>query len=222
MLYAIRLSFPYAEVEEFFKKFKDSVVVYEHEADEEVNRTHVHALVETAVSTDSMKNWVTKSLGKRPNKTDWAFVSKIQKEPVTYRFITYMTKGVLDPMYIHHITLAECEEYKNKWVRHEKREDKKLSVRQVTNLDIAIELKEFIMNEVWDGQEYDPGRIPMVEKNNRWIVNKCIDLHNKYGKTYMIHSLIRVVHTAWGLCQNGTKWRERLIEATIKQINIDN
>lgn len=94
----------------------DKYIVYQHEADDEISRTHVHGLIEGCkVSTDTLKNWVKKALDvKAFPKTDWSFVTELQGKPVTEDFITYMSKGTLSPIRSSWDE-ARVDELKNKW-----------------------------------------------------------------------------------------------------------
>lgn len=219
MKLAIRFSITWTDnLEEFFSSL-DRAVVYQHDADEEVSRTHIHALVETSVSTDTLKNRLTKIIGKRLPKTDWAFTQKIKHNPVEDRFITYMSKGKLEPVYIKGFTQDTCNKYKALWVVKSPPPVASKS-SNVTSLDIATELAKYITTELWDGDDPE-NRKPFIldQITHKWIVNKCIDLHNKYGKTYMVHSLLRVIQTAWGLTGPTSRWRDRLVSATIHQLD---
>jgi len=221
MLYAVRLTFPYQKLVDFFDRF-DKAVVYQHDADESVNRTHVHALVEMSISTDTAKNWVHKAVGFRPAKDMWSFVSKLNKSPVTEEFITYMSKGRLDPVLMKGgYTKELCDKYKAKWVNHIV-PDKQVSTNKVvTNYDIAAELKQWIMTEIWTGQEYDDRKpYTITDINHRFIVNKCVELHNKYRKTYTQFSLLKVIETSWGLCPVGSKWRDRLVASVVRKLDL--
>jgi len=112
----IRVSRPYEELKDFAAKLSDACdvcVVYEHEADETVNRTHIHAYVENPkVSTDTMKNWVKKTLKVTAfPKTDWSFVGATDRG-----FITYLTKGKLTPCLVKGISAEEIGTLKAAWV----------------------------------------------------------------------------------------------------------
>lgn len=221
MLYAVRLTFPYQKLVEFFDRF-EKVVVYQHDADESVNRTHVHALVEISVSTDTAKNWVQKCVGSRPKKDMWSFVSKLKKQPVTEEFITYMTKGKLEPVMLKGYTKELCDKYKARWVDHIV-PDRQVTINKVvTNYDIAVELKQWITSEIWEGSEYEQSRpLGTLEGiNHRFIANKCVELHNKYRKTYTQFSLLKVIETAWGLCPPGSKWRDRLVSSVVRKLDL--
>lgn len=114
--YAIRLTFPYTEVQaiiEQFAKSSEGIVVYEHAADAEVSRTHVHMLIlRCTVSTDTLKNYIKRVKG-RVDKNDWSFKTA---DSDTEKYITYMSKGVLDPVYVYDITTEYIDECKRKWI----------------------------------------------------------------------------------------------------------
>lgn len=123
MLYAVRLSRKYEELEQFFNSLEDSPIlaVFEHLEDDEVNRTHVHFLIDTQLSTDTLKNRIKKCLDvKSFPKTDWAFTTTYKDHQgktvdVNLDFITYMSKGILKPKLIRGID--DYEQYVNKWVQ---------------------------------------------------------------------------------------------------------
>lgn len=110
---AIRLSFPYERLVKTFSKIKDvcqKVVVYEHDA----TRVHVHALlVGLTVSTDTLKNWIRKEVG-QVAKSDWSFVTAHNED-----FITYMSKGILAPLFVYGYQDEELESFRTKWIPQE-------------------------------------------------------------------------------------------------------
>lgn len=106
MLYAVRISRSYDELKQFFDMLSDQrmLVVFQHDSDDEISRTHVHALVDTDTPTDTMKYWIKKTLqvDKFP-KTDWSFKTTYKNAsdtdvPIDLDFITYMSKGNLSPV----------------------------------------------------------------------------------------------------------------------------
>lgn len=123
MLYAIRVSRKYEELEQFFLKLDDQPIlaVFEHLEDDEVNRTHVHFLIDTNISTDTLKNWIKKSLNVQTfPKTDWSFTKTFKDHQghavdVNLDFITYMSKGILKPKLMRGVD--NWEQYVSKWVQ---------------------------------------------------------------------------------------------------------
>jgi len=129
----IRISRSYADLKEFATKLAevcDVLVVYEHEADDEINRTHIHCYASNPqVSTDTMKNWVKKALGTKVfPKTDWSF-----PEAEDEGFITYMSKGHLSPLLIKGIESDAVAALKDKWVDMPKRTGKTQYVLKIEN-----------------------------------------------------------------------------------------
>ena len=129
----IRVSRSYAELKDFPTKLAevcDVLVVYEHEADDEISRTHIHCYADNPqVSTDTMKNWVKKALGTTVfPKTDWAF-----PEAEDEGFITYMSKGHLSPLLIKGIEAEAVRLLKDKWVDIPKKTGKTQYVLKIEN-----------------------------------------------------------------------------------------
>lgn len=114
---AIRITQTYAELKPMFERVlevSDKVIVYEHH---DAARVHVHGLlVGCRVSTDTLKNWVKRALGVNAYpKTDWTF-----KTAQDNNLITYMSKGILDPILVRGFSEEEVNDYRSKWVQKEK------------------------------------------------------------------------------------------------------
>jgi len=124
-LLACRVTNSFSDLSEVFVKISlnsEKIIFYEHS--EEVSRVHVHFLVENlTVSTDTIKSWIKKGLNvEKYPATDWSFKttwinSKTKKSsPVDYNFITYMSKGKLNPKFKKGFTETEIDNYKNSFV----------------------------------------------------------------------------------------------------------
>lgn len=220
-MFAVRITRSFDELKPFFDKVISKhpscvLVVYQHDADEEVARTHIHALLEiTSVSSDTLKRWVKESLGVTEfSRYDWAFTIARNRD-----FITYMSKGRLEPVMLHNIEYADVTAFRAKWVEHqspvkEKRED-------VTAYSMAEELAKWIDGDTRKA-EYDPvyGKFIMAngnEINERDIIRQCIKIHNKYRKGFCDFSLVRVVQTAYGIC-GQQRWRDALVEKVYEKL----
>lgn len=87
----------------------DKLVVYEHEADEEVSRLHCHLIIVGYTTSDeTMKQQLIKCLGQRPEKTDWAWDPDLRSEEDA---ITYMSKKHLQAKFVKGYSdeyVAEC------------------------------------------------------------------------------------------------------------------
>jgi len=110
--YAIRISREYIDISGTINKMSElseMSVWYEHPADEDVSRTHVHGLLmSSSINTDSVKNWIKKELNlKTFDRSDWVFSTTYTSKKIKYsitmesypKYITYMTKGIFQPKF---------------------------------------------------------------------------------------------------------------------------
>lgn len=117
MKLAFRITSPYDSLSQFVTKLKDNsdkLVIYEHDA----TRVHIHGLVtDCKVSTDTLNNWIKNALNcKQFPKSDWSFITKDkQGNDVCDNFITYMSKGDLQPRFVNGYELDELEQYRMQW-----------------------------------------------------------------------------------------------------------
>lgn len=104
---AIRVSRPYGDIHEWCEELKaEKKIVFQHDADDEVSRTHIHMLViGSSIKPDALKYRFKKLYGDI-DKTDWSFVNSFKEGgksvPISPdssdKFITYMSKGHLTPV----------------------------------------------------------------------------------------------------------------------------
>lgn len=113
----IRISRPYLDIKPWVDtEVCASIVVYEHPSDDEVSRVHCHIWAIGIGKSDTLKNHLKKVIGE-VDKSDWYFTEKNKKkEPWTDEVITYMSKGVLTPMYVKGYTEEQIADYCSKWV----------------------------------------------------------------------------------------------------------
>lgn len=116
----IRISRPYDDISQWILAEDCSqCVVYEHESDDEISRTHCHVWIKNVMcNTDTLKNHIRKVVGK-VDKSDWAFmeVNKKTKTPYNDTLITYMSKGKLLPKYVKGFIEEEIESFRLKWTQ---------------------------------------------------------------------------------------------------------
>lgn len=122
----------------YIKERSEELVVVEHEADEEVSRTHIHMYVKGLSCTiETIKNQFKKAF---PLITKSDYIHKTTYEdrnknivPVNDKLVTYMSKGHLEPKLLHNWTIEKYNEYKAKWVNYEnKNYDKNTIKRYIT------------------------------------------------------------------------------------------
>lgn len=110
---AIRVTRSYSDIMEWVDNLTaDKVIVYEHEADDEVSRTHIHMLlIQSTLKPDSLKARFKKLYGNIDAK-DWSFKSS-DGDP---KYITYMSKGKLSPKLSKGFELSDITKYTSEWV----------------------------------------------------------------------------------------------------------
>lgn len=111
--YAIRITRSYdvlgTVIERMAGKCK-ALLAYEHTHSK---RVHCHLLlVGCEVSTDTLKNYIKAKLGV-VDKEDWSFKTCASDYD---KYITYMSKGNINPSYIKGYENAFLEQKKNEWV----------------------------------------------------------------------------------------------------------
>lgn len=113
--YFIRITTPYTNEEWLRTIPATKVICYQHEADEEVSRTHWHILVWNCEwTTPGLKKKLISILGQKVPKTEWSFKTATDEGGC----ITYMSKGHLDPYYMNNFayTAEYLNERKSMWI----------------------------------------------------------------------------------------------------------
>lgn len=198
---AIRVTRPAGDLRSFIERIEarcDKLIIYQHD---ESSRPHIHGLITNCqVSTDTLKNYIKTSLGVTSfPKTDWSFVSK----DVNEKFITYMSKGRLDPVYSKGYDEHEVNEFRNQW---EDKPHKKSVQTRLTYVvkESPIERKQRqsdMVNEIVDTIEKEG-----IKKSPRdiitviWriVVVKNQNVMGRYKlRDYYDSVASRVNHTEW-------------------------
>lgn len=158
---AFRITRPFQVLEAPMKMYADNcdkLIVYEHV---DASRPHIHGLmVNPKISTDTMKNYVRKFLGKI-DKTDWSFVTK----DVNEKFIVYMSKGKLAPSFVKGFTEDQIEAYRNDWVSNptQKKQIKLTYVVKETPVERNMRQKDMveeIVRRLKDSNDWNATRDP--------------------------------------------------------------
>lgn len=123
VLYFCRITCASEKLRPIFEKFS-KIIAYEH--NEDALNVHTHFLVETNMSTDTIKNWVRKLTERKYKATEWSFKTKYKPHklatevPVTEGCITYMAKGKLEPSYCVGYTDEFILDHKLKWIDYKR------------------------------------------------------------------------------------------------------
>jgi len=115
-----RITRPYSDLSGAFRSLVclcSSMLIYEHEADEEINRTHIHFVATHECTTKTLKNTLQANLPLGYNKLDgnkdWSMPENNWDKD--HKSITYMTKGKLEPKYNQGFTEDEIRLAKEAW-----------------------------------------------------------------------------------------------------------
>lgn len=126
--YALRFSLPYADLSGVIAKYAEiceKIIVYEHERDDKVKKTHIHLLIIGCSKKDeALRRLAQKTLTdiRMTGNEFWKWSVKedhktqLANDPLS--FITYMAKGKLAPKFVNNISPAEVEQRRVLWVDH--------------------------------------------------------------------------------------------------------
>lgn len=132
LLLAVRISRSFKELIGFFDGLDQEVgayIVYQHDADEDVSRTHVHAIIqednldiedEKTIKNrlDTLKARVRTCLKVTTvPRNDWSWLIRLgePKEAVSWDYVTYMSKGNLLPARVKNVPV-DIHEMTSKWI----------------------------------------------------------------------------------------------------------
>lgn len=221
-MFAVRITRDFDQLRPFFDRVKlhpQSVcIVFQHDSDEDVSRTHVHAMISANVgSTDTLKRWVKDAVGP-VDRYDWSFTRCREED----KYITYMSKGKLDPCLVHGIEYEKVTALRGSWVEPQvvtnpekgKRED-------VTSYSMAKELAKWIDANAFRKKIYqDKFQKILIDDDltEDEIIRQCVKIHTKYEKSFCDFSLIRVIQTAYGICSHE-RWNDALVRKVAEKLS---
>lgn len=109
----IRVTLPFQDCSGIVHKWSarcSKMLCYEHEADEEVSKTHVHMILQGLdCKTEALKRMWSDAPGK--GNEFWSF-TPLRSEA---KYLAYMTKGQLRPKFIKNFSPAEVEAARESW-----------------------------------------------------------------------------------------------------------
>lgn len=112
--HAIRVTLPYADCSGIISQWADrsyEAVVYQHNADEEISKTHIHiGLHNCEVKAEQLKRMWKNCPGKGNEFWSWKDWDDSTK------YLTYMSKGELQPVFVKKISMELLERSRQEWV----------------------------------------------------------------------------------------------------------
>ena len=207
--YAPRVSLSYEDLSgviSLWSEVSETVVVYQHAADEEVNTTHVHMiLINCKFSTPEALKRIFYANYKTERKGNdlWSWTHKGFPTP-DLSFIGYMAKEDLRPVYTKNISPAQVEEQRVKWSKptpkaplrqssiHESNNQKKLTknalLAQVVNHILTVSnatgecenRKQAILIDASEVQVIKAIRKVLIENDQVIGLYKVLDLYDGF------------------------------------------
>lgn len=123
MNHAIRITLPYADCSGIIRQWIDrcvSAIVYQHDIDEKVRKTHVHiGLYGCDVQAEALKRMWKNAPGKGNEFWSWKDLESIYSDGVEVRsskYITYMSKGRFTPVLVKNISQQLVDTSRQEWV----------------------------------------------------------------------------------------------------------
>lgn len=123
MNHAIRITLPYEGCKDIISRWADrcnAIVAYQHDADEETSKTHVHlALWKCEVRYEALKRMWPDAPGKGNefwSFKEWTPVFNDNGFMKADKYIAYMSKGKLRPVFVKNISPDLLEESRQAWV----------------------------------------------------------------------------------------------------------
>lgn len=186
---AFRVSEPSNKLIGFYdqlSKVSTHLIVYEHQA----SQIHIHGLViDCKVSTDTLKNWIKKCMGiKVYDKSKWSFKTEYEGKPVDTNFITYMSKGKLEPVFSNY-TLSEIEKFKNAWIQPEKVSSKEKEDK-ITIWNIAQEVDQIYRQQYGEYEHNGIDEFHLVIERITPIIIKVLRKYRKGFDTFLVKKIL--------------------------------
>jgi len=124
MNHAIRITLSYEDCKHIISRWADrcyAAIVYQHDADEEISKTHVHiGLYGCETKAEALKRMWTDCPGKGNEFWSWKEANNSfggeTEDRSSDKYLTYMSKGTLRPVFVKNISEAIVETSRQAWV----------------------------------------------------------------------------------------------------------
>lgn len=152
--HAIRVTLPYQDCSGIISRWSDRsarVVVYQHDADEEVSKTHVHlGLYGCEVKAEALKRMWPDAPGK--GNEFWSFK---EASVEAAKYITYMSKGILRAKYTKNFSQEELENSRLAWVEPVKADKVRDNSEYIVNKVVDSIKSQFVYHRLTDEERYE-------------------------------------------------------------------
>lgn len=169
------------------------ILCYEHQGSE-TEKIHVHLLIMESPVKDERLKRIARARIELSGNEDWSW-KKCDMNKVK-EYMTYMTKGVLRPVFVKNFSTAEVEEARSRWVEPKGNDNSPATSQKRDELDIMEEdyLRSHDINSViiqlgsirtwtmaWYWRRY--GKLPIVSQYKRNAGSLYLRLVEEQGRT---------------------------------------
>jgi len=142
--YSLRVSREYSVLKslvEHIAEKSSKVLIYQHDADDEISRTHIHVAIfgytmSKPTLINKMTEYVPEWVGGNADYCCKKWDGKI-------KYITYMTKGNISPSYIKEYTSEELEEARSLWTEKLSTAGMEYAICFRDHLDMAQDVSKY-------------------------------------------------------------------------------
>jgi hypothetical protein len=167
----------------------EKVAIYQHDADDEIERTHIHGLlIGCSKGEDTIRNRFFKGKYQSADyelKTKYVVKEGIMQVKRTYdvdeKYIIYMSKGVLDPMFLKVFTKEETDAYKAQWKNHREKKEDPSERKKKKPINMFEACRQIVEDELKYKIDETQVRLPW-RYSQQEVVEAIIDWSNKNGK----------------------------------------
>lgn len=212
--YAVRVSIESSFLEKVFKQWSEScqkMIVYQHDADDSVNRTHCHMFLNGCkyATPEALKRQFFKLIEttRKGNELwSWREGEFIGEGGGEGRYITYMSKGHLEPIFNKNYDTNYIAECKSKWTAPAKPAvgDSPHNEPKMTKYEIAMKIIDYLVRREYKPEDCADSTILNLIikelKDNRQCLGmyKVIDIFDcvmmYYNKNKFISSALNILN----------------------------
>lgn len=160
--YAIRITRPYMDCSGIISRWADrsnAIVVYQHDADEEISKTHIHlAIYGSEVKAEALKRMWEDVPGKGNefwSWKEWIVEQDNDDSLINSRYLTYMSKGTLRPVFVKNFSNAILENSRQGWVEPVKADKPGDLSERIVNKVVNKIKNEFVYHKLTDDEIVD-------------------------------------------------------------------
>lgn len=171
--YAPRLSIPFVDCSGVVKKWSEAckaMVVYQHDADKDVSRVHLHmVMIDCKYATpEALKRQFREMIvTERKGNELWAWSRATEPD---LSFIIYMSNGCLTPVFVKNVLAEDIENYRSLWVEP-KKSDSTSEKKEATKTKNEL---LYEMSEIFNKMKFDHYAEEFIWKSAVQVVLKVL------------------------------------------------